>query len=321
MTSFADFASLEVLVDGERRAGVAAAIPVWDRGFLYGDGCFEGLRVRDSCLFRPHDHFARLHLSARALNIVLTHSTDDLIAMTANVLRANGLTDAHVRVILTRGEGVPGVDPRRAERPRLVVLAYPLPPLLGECPVDVVVSSVTRKAPKSVDAHIKSLNYLDAVLAKQQAITANAADAIMLDDTGVVADATGANVFVVRDRKVATPTTRAALPGITRLTVIELLAAHGIHVDERDVTWGELYAADECFLTGTATGIVAVRSIDGRVLSPAPGELTQRVAVAYAKATAVPELIVDLRVLPTESAPSVPNETEQRDRSSRRSHN
>lgn len=285
-----DYRALSVWVDGAVK--VEAEISVWDHGLLYGDGCFEGLRLREGLLFRPHDHLARLRRSARALALDLRYTDNDLLRAIAAVVSANALADAHVRIIVTRGGGSPGVDPRRAEHPVVIVMAYPFPPLLGEAPIDLIVSSIVRKAPLSVDGHIKSLNYLDAVLAKLQANAAGAGDAIMLDPTGVVAEATSTNVFVVLDGVVATPTTRSALPGVTRKTAIELLRSDGLTVVERDVTWGELYGADECFLTGSGAGIVSVASVDGRALPTAPGPVTERVRELYARVVRDPDYVV-----------------------------
>lgn len=290
-----EYAPLKVWVDGTLTAD--ATISVWDHGLLYGDGCFEGLRLRDGLLFRPQDHLARLRRSARALALEFGYPDRQLLEAIALTARANELADAHVRVVVTRGVGAPGLDPRRATQPTVFVMTYPFPPLLGENPVDLMVSSVVRKAPLSVDGHIKSLNYLDAILAKLQANAAGADDAFMLDSTGVVAEATSANVFVVLDDEIATPTTRSALPGITRKTVIELLRRDGRAVVEREITWGELYGVDECFLTGSGAGIVAVASIDGRSLPGAPGPLTIRIRELYAEAVRSPEFVVELDAL------------------------
>jgi branched-chain amino acid aminotransferase len=295
LTGFDDYAALTISIDGRLVRGADATVSAWDRGLLYGDGCFEGMRLRDDLLFRPNNHFHRLRRSARAL--ALTGLPDDasLLGLVSEVVRANGLHDAHVRILLTRGVGAPGLDPRRAERSSLLVYAYPFPPLLGDRPVHLLVSSIVRKAPRSIDAHVKSLNYLDSILAKQQANAAGLDDAVMLDDTGTVAEGTSTNIFVVHGGAVATPTTRAALPGITRRTVIEILRAADVEIIERDVTWGELYAADECFLTGSGAGIVAVASVDSRELPDPPGPVTQSVRHAYASAVCDPALTVDLR--------------------------
>jgi branched-chain amino acid aminotransferase len=173
-----DPSGLVVYVDGEYVEGTAASVPIWDHGFLYGDGIFEGMRLFDGSLFRPHDHFARLGRSARALDLELPLDGDGLLEVIREVVRRSNLRDAHVRPIVTRGVGAPGVDPARCPRPSLIVAAYPFPPLLGSDPIRVLISSVVRKAPRSVGAHVKSLNYLDSVLGKQQATAAGMQDAV-----------------------------------------------------------------------------------------------------------------------------------------------
>lgn len=282
---------LSVAIDGELRTGRDAALSVWDHGFLYGDGCFEGLRLFDGRFFRFADHLARLQRSVRILGIAHEVDVQSTYDVVCRVVVANELTDAHVRIIVTRGQGTPGIDPRVCPTPSVVVMAYPMPPLLGTDPVDLVVSSVRRKAPGSVDAQVKSLNYLDSVLAKQQANAAGAHDAVMLDDAHCVSEATGANLFVVRDGVLRTPTTRSALPGITRRTVLELTEAAGRRTEAVDLTVGDLYTADECFLTGSGAGIVPVGSVDGRRL-PSPRPVTEWVKEAYGAATHGTELTV-----------------------------
>jgi branched-chain amino acid aminotransferase len=282
-----DPAGLQVYCDGEWVDGPAASVSLWDHGFLYGDGVFEGLRVFDGALFRPRDHIARFERSARGMGMTVPLGADELLEVIRETVRRSGLRDAHVRPILTRGAGMPGVDPRGAERERLYVAAYPFPPLLGKEPLRLLVSSVVRKAPRSVGAHVKSLNYLDSVFAKQQATAAGMNDAVMLDHLGAVAECTGANLFVVIDGKLVTPTTRSALPGITRRTVLELF-----DVEERDLWPMELYVADSAFVTGSGAGIVEVAEVDGRRLPGSP--LVAEVLEAYRAATRDPRHRVDV---------------------------
>lgn len=266
MGSF-DVQALTVYLDGDYVSGEDARISVFDHGLLYGDGVFEGMRVFDGGLFRPHEHLVRLERSARAVGLELPLTAAELLDVIGEVVRRSGLRDAHVRPILTRGFGTPGLDPRSCPRPTLVVTAYPFPPMLGTDPLRLVVGSVVRKAPRSVGAHVKSLNYLDAILAKQQAHAAGVDDAVMLDVLGAVAECTSTNLFLVVDGELATPTTRAALPGITRRTVLEVAREQGVPVSERDIWPMELYAADAIFLTGSGAGIVAVREVDGRAVA------------------------------------------------------
>ncbi len=166
-----------------------------------------------------------------------------------------------------RGFGAPGLDPWRCEKPSLIVTAYPFPPMLGTDPLRLLIGSVVRKAPRSLGAHVKSLNYLDAIVAKQQAKAAGLDDAVMLDHLGAVAECSSTNLFLVADGVLVTPTTRAALPGITRCTVLELAEELRIPVEVRDVWPMELYVADAVFLTGSGAGIAAVGSIDGHAIA------------------------------------------------------
>lgn len=259
-----DPSGLSVYVDGEFVDGAQASVSVFDHGLLYGDGVFEGLRVFEGGLFRPRDHVARLRGSARSLMLDVPLADEELIEVALETVARCGLADAHVRIVLTRGFGTPGLDPWRCERPTLIVSAYPFPPLLGDQALRLMTSSVVRKAPRSVGAHVKSLNYLDAILAKQQARACDADDAIMLDSLGAVAECSATNLFLVMGDALVTPTTRAALPGITRRTLIEVATGLGLAVYERDIWPMELHLGEAAFVTGSAAGVVAVGEIDGR---------------------------------------------------------
>jgi branched-chain amino acid aminotransferase len=283
-----DASGLKVYVDGEYLAGTEARIPIWDHGLLYGDGIFEGMRVYDGALFRPRDHLERLARSARAIGLKLPLGADELLAVVGEVVSRSGLRNAHVRPIVTRGVGMPTMDPATCERPVQIVAAYPLPPILGTDPIRVLISAITRKAPRSIGAHVKSLNYLDAILAKQQAKAAGMQDAVMLDTFGAVAECTGANLFMVCDERLITPTTRAALPGITRRTVLELARETGIEVEERELWPAELSTADAVFLTGSGAGIVAVAEVDGHPIPTADDAITTALARGYRERTRDP---------------------------------
>jgi branched-chain amino acid aminotransferase len=292
-----DPAGLSVYVDGEYVDGSEARVPIWDHGLLYGDGIFEGMRLFDGALFRPRDHLARLRSSAQAIGLELPLDEDGLLAVIGQVVRRSGLRDAHVRPIVTRGVGMPGVDPARCERPSMIVAAYPFPPLLGSEPIRVLVSSIVRKAPRSVGAHVKSLNYLDAVLAKRQATAAGMQEAVMLDVLGAVAECSAANIFLVVDGGLVTPTTRSALPGITRRTVIELALERGLAVAERDVWPMELYTAEALFATGSGAGIVPIAEVDGVRLAPAGNPVVATVVEGYRERTRDPRYLVPVEGL------------------------
>jgi branched-chain amino acid aminotransferase len=287
-----DPSGLTVYVDGAYVDGADARLPIWDHGVLYGDGVFEGMRLFAGSLFRPRDHLARLAASAKGLGLELPLAGDELLAVICEVIARSQLEDAHVRPIVTRGFGLPGLDPTRCERSTLVVAAYPFPPLLGSDPISVLVSSVVRKAPRSVGGHVKSLNYVDAILAKQQANAAGMGDAIMLDHLGSVSECTTANVFAVFGDTLVTPTTRSALPGITRRTVIELARERGTPVEERDVWPMDLYTADAVFATGSGAGIVPIAEIDGVSISTAGNPVFGAVLEAYREATRDPRFLL-----------------------------
>ena len=270
-------------------------VSVWDHGFLYGDGVFEGIRIRDGRLYRPDLHLERLRDSAHILGIEMPYDDEALLAGTRETARANGLVDAHVRIIVARGVGLPGIDPSRCPRASVSILVYPFPPLLGTAPLRLITSSVARKAPRSLPARVKSLSYGDSVLAKLQANAAGASDAIMLDGGGLVAESTGANIFAVRDGVLRTPPTISALPGITRRTILELAEGHGIGTSVELLDPSDLVVADEAFLTGTGAGIVSIGSVDGRAIAHAPGPITEALAAAYRATWFDPSYTLDLR--------------------------
>jgi branched-chain amino acid aminotransferase len=256
-----DPSGLTAYVNGEYVDATRASVSIFDHGFLYGDGVFEGMRVFDGGLFRAELHMERLARSTRTIGLAMP---EDLLGIIGEVVRRSELTDAHVRPIVARGFGGPGIDPRSCPEPTVIVSAYPFPPFLGADPIRLVTSAVVRKAPRSLGAHVKSLNYLDAVVAKQQAVELGVHDAVMLDHLGAVAECTGANLFVIAGETLVTPTTRAALPGITRRTVLELAVELGIPAVERDIWPAELHCADGAFVCGSGAGIVPVGSFDGR---------------------------------------------------------
>jgi len=277
------FFDLYVYFDGRFLKGSDARIPVWDHALLYGDGVFEGIRAFDGKIFKLVEHIDRLYNSAKCIsleNIPLTK--DELKEAVIRTVRINNLRDAHIRPIITRGAGVPGIDPRRATRPSILVLAYPFAPTHGERPSRMITSTVRRKSPYSIDSRIKSLNYLDNILAKIQANAAGMDDAIMLDLSGFVAEGTGTNVFVVQEEEIFVPTTSASLQGITRATVTELCAKLGYRVSEQNLTIGDIYTASEAFLTGTGAGIHPIAEVDGRKIGlTVPGRITKQLMIEY----------------------------------------
>jgi len=279
-----DPSGLTAYVNGEYVSGGAASVSIFDHGFMYGDGVFEGMRLFGGGLFRPRDHLARLQRSARSVGIE-PPDAEALLAIICEVVRRSDLHDAHIRPIVTRGVGGPGIDPRSCEATSLIVSAYPFPPFLGAEPIRLMTSAIARKAPRSLGAHVKSLNYLDGIMAKQQAIACGMDDALMLDGSGAVAESTGANVFLIRDGALVTPTTRAALPGITRRTVLEIAREEGIPAVEQELFPMDFYCADGAFVCGSGAGIVPVGSLDGRSVVEPRHPLIERLQVLYRERT------------------------------------
>jgi len=276
------YGDLYVYIDGKFLKGAEARIPVYDHGLLYGDAVFEGIRVYDGKAFKLDEHLDRLYDSAKGLMISVPLTKDEIKQVIEKLLELNQLREAHARPIVTRGSGRTGINPDRATRPSVIVMAYPMQPLLGHKPVRLMISSIRRKSPYSIDGRIKSVNYVDSILAKLQATAAGADDAIMLDLSGFVAEVTTENIFVVRDERIFTPEITAALHGITRNTVMSEARRLGYEVVEKNLTYQELYTADEVFLTGTAAEIVPVGEIDGRVIGTGEvGPVTGRLMEAY----------------------------------------
>src|SRR4051794_33957048 len=291
-----DTTGLVAYVNGEYVPLERASVSIFDHGFLYGDGVFEGMRVFDGGLFRAPDHMARITRSARTIGLALPVDTDSIVEIIGEVVRRSDLRDAHVRPIITRGFGAPGIDPRLCPVPSLIISAYPFRPFLGADPIKLFTSAVVRKAPRSLGAHVKSLNYLDAIVAKQQAGELGMHDAVMLDSLGAVAECTGANLFIVVGDTLVTPTTRAALPGITRRTVLEIAAEQGIEAIERDVWPMELHCADGAFVCGSGAGIVPIGSFDGRPVTTPRHPLIERLQIAYRERTAAAEYRTELYI-------------------------
>jgi len=277
---------MKIYIDGELVAREDARISVFDHGLLYGDGVFEGLRIYRRRVFRMDTHLARLAASAHAIGLELPLTIPALAAAVAETVRANAQEDGYIRLIVTRGDGPLGLDPTTCARPRVIIIVADIavyPASLYEDGVRVI-TAATRQVPgASVDPRIKSLNYLKNVLARLEAHVAGAAEALMLNAEGFVAECTADNVFVVRDGVVRTPpATDGALDGITGAAVRELAEAAGLRWREERLGRYDLFTADECFLTGTGAELVPVIDLDGRRIgSGRPGAVTRRLAAAF----------------------------------------
>ncbi|PSR20005.1 MAG: branched-chain-amino-acid transaminase [Sulfobacillus acidophilus] len=272
---------LVIYANGQYMPSHEPVISIWDHGFLYGDGFFEGIRLFDGRIFKLAAHLDRFYQSAQFLCIDVPVDRDELQAIIVEVVRRNHLRDAHIRPIVTRGVGEPALGHIFDLTPSLFVLANPHPSP-ARLPLRCMISTVRRKAPASVDARVKSLNYLDSILARIQALAAGYDDAIMLDDRGLVAEGTGANLFLVDRGVLVTPTTEASLAGVTRQTVIEIAQEQGFAVVQRPVTPGDVYLADELFFTGTGQDIAPIGEVDRRRIGNGRmGAVTARVADRY----------------------------------------
>ncbi len=275
-----------VSIDGQLVPRAEAHVSVFDHGLLYGDGIFEGIRVYNRRIFRLDDHLARLEASAHAIALAVPMTRAALAAAVAAAVRANRQEEGYIRLVVTRGEGPLGLDPLTCTRPRVIIIVAPLAVYPAEHYASGirVVTAATRQVPAaSVDPRIKSLNYLKNVLARLEAHEAGAAEALMLNVEGFVAECTADNVFAVHDRTIATPpATEGALDGITRAVIRELALAAGLGWEERRLGRYDLFTADECFLTGTGAEIVPVVRLDGRQIGDGePGPITRELTRAF----------------------------------------
>ncbi len=267
-------------IDGEFYEKNEAKISVFDHGLLYGDGVFEGIRAYQGCLFRLRQHLDRLFDSAKYLNLKIPHSPDALVEIVKESCRRNDLRDAYVRLIVTRGVGDLGLAPWLCKQPTVICIADKIklyPQEDYENGLHIATASTRRMGSEMLNPRVKTLNYLNNVLAKIEANNANAPEALMLNDDGFVVEATGDNIFIVRHGALLTPPTWiGALRGITRDTVIEIAHSMEIPIREEPFTRYQIITADEAFLTGTAAEVIPVTRIDARNIGDGrPGLITR----------------------------------------------
>ncbi|MFO7956528.1 MAG: branched-chain-amino-acid transaminase [Candidatus Brocadiia bacterium] len=272
---------LKVYINGELHEKEDARISVYDHGLLYGDGVFEGIRAYKGKVFRERDHIDRLYDSARAIALDIPMDKDEMSRAIHTTLVANDLHDAYIRVVVTRGVGTLGLDPRKCTEPQVIIITDSITlyrPELYENGLEVVTVATVRNHPAALNPRIKSLNYLNNILAKVEGLQAGVSEALMLNSQGYVAECTGDNIFIVTDGTLVTPPVHAGiLAGITRQVVLELAEEAGIEAVERDMTRFDLYVADECFLTGTAAELIPVVRIDDRPIGTGePGPVTRK---------------------------------------------
>jgi branched-chain amino acid aminotransferase len=279
---------LKIWVDGQFYDKDAAKIGVYDHGLLYGDGVFEGIRVYGGKIFECDAHLRRLFDSARAIRLTPPLSVEQFKAAMQEAVLINKFSDCYIRLVITRGAGYLGLNPSRCPKPSVFIIADVIelyPPEMYEKGMSIITSTVVRTHPNSLSPRIKSLNYLNNILAKIEAADAGVPEAVMLNLEGNVAECTGDNIFIVRSGEVQTPSTAdGILEGITRAAILRLCGSLSIPCQEKRLQRHDLYIADECFLTGTAAEVVPVTRIDGRTIgSGAPGAITRRLMQAFIK--------------------------------------
>jgi branched-chain amino acid aminotransferase len=283
--------SLLVYMDGEYVPQEQAKVSVFDHGFLYGDGVFEGIRAYKGRVFKLEEHLARLYRSAKAIMLQIPLNQEEMREAVLESLRRNELSDAYIRLVVTRGKGDLGLDPRKCTGgPSIVIIADKIalyPQEMYEQGLEVITVVTRRNFPQAVNPAIKSLNYLNNIVAKLEVIQAHLLEGIMLSHEGYVAEATGDNVFIYQGGKLVTPPAHVGiLEGITRNAVMELAAELGIPTVEELFNQYEMYTADECFLTGTAAEIMPVVRVDGRVIGDGtPGPVTNRLIERFREET------------------------------------
>ncbi len=277
---------MKVYINGKLVDEKDAKISVFDHGLLYGDGVFEGIRAYNGRVFKLEDHVRRLFRSAKAIALDIQVPREDISAAVIETCNANGIRDGYIRLVVTRGVGTLGLNPYQCEHSQVIVIASAIqlyPVELYEEGLSIVTVGTMRNHAEAINPRIKSLNYLNNVLAKVEAINSGVMECIMLNPQGFVAEASGDNVFAVRDGVLTTPPCWCgALEGITRATVMELAAERGFTVREDVLTRYDLYTADEVFLTGTAAEIIGVTTIDRRSIGEGqPGPVTRELSERF----------------------------------------
>lgn len=284
---------MKVFLNGKIVDKDQAKISVFDHGFLYGDGVFEGIRVYSSLIFKLKEHVDRLYESAQSISLSIPISKKEMVAAIVDTLKANKLKDCYIRVIVSRGEGDLGLDPRKCKGNETIVVITDkitlYPKELYDIGMDIITVPTVRNIPEALNPQIKSLNYLNNILAKIEAVNSGYQEALMLDHLGYVAECTGDNIFAVKNGEIYTPPQcMGILRGITRDVVLEISKKLKIPTHEHVLTRHELFIGQECFLTGTAAEIVPVIKIDGRVIGDGkPGKLTKIIMKEFKKSTKV----------------------------------
>ena len=277
---------IKIYIDGQFYDEANAKISVFDHGLLYGDGIFEGIRAYNGRVFKLKEHIDRLFYSAKAILLSIPLSHEDVMKAVVDTCRQNGIRDGYIRLVVTRGPGGLGLNPNRCKKPCVIVIAdkiqlYPVE--MYERGLDIITVPTVRNLHSALNPAIKSLNYLNNILAKIEANNGGCEEAIMLNSEGYVSECTGDNIFIIKDGQMFTPPLSAgALYGITRGVVMDLARLSGMTVTEPNLTRYDLFNADECFLTGTGAELIPVVKIDGRIIGTGkPGTVTKDLVTKY----------------------------------------
>ena len=275
---------MKVYFNGQFVDESEARVSIFDHGLLYGDGIFEGIRAYSRRIFKLEEHMNRLYQSAKAIDLQIPLPIGEMTKKTVELCKLNNVSDAYLRPLITRGIGDMGLDPRKCGKPTTLIIAREMKPLLGEGELTLITSFWRRNSPDALNPNIKSLNYLNNILAKIEASRHGADDCVFLDREGYVSEGSAENIFAVKDTALITPPTLTNLRGITRATAIEMAAEKGYIVREENLSLFDLYNADEVFLCGTAAEIAPVTKIDGRTVGEGKmGDITHEIRVAYIK--------------------------------------
>jgi len=283
---------MKIYIDGKFYSEKNATVSVFDHGLLYGDGIFEGIRAYNGRVFKLKEHIDRLYYSAKAILLEIPITHEEMMKAVVDTCRANKLRECYIRLVVTRGPGGLGLNPKRCKKPVIIIIADKIqlyPPEYYQKGLEIITVPTVRNLHSAVNPAIKSLNYLNNILAKIEANNGGVEEAIMLNAEGYVAECTGDNIFLVKGNTLLTPPLSAgALYGITRGVVMELAAELGLKVSEPNLTRYDVFNADECFLTGTGAELIPVVKVDGRVIGTGkPGPYTKQLVERYHALTKV----------------------------------
>jgi branched-chain amino acid aminotransferase len=277
---------MKIYIDGQLLDEKDAKISVMDHGLLYGDGVFEGIRIYSGRVFRLTEHLKRLYSCARAICLTIPLSFEEMEKAVVDTVAANGLREGYIRLIVTRGAGPMGLNPNNCPHPSIVIIASNIklyPQEAYEHGLKLITCATRRPAPAALSPQVKSLNYLNNVMAKIECLQAGCDEGIMLNEQGYVAECTGDNVFIIKNGEVYTPTiSSGALDGITRRVVMGIIVEMGLRCHEVVMTRYDMYTADECFLTGTAAEALPAVTLDTRLIGTGkPGPITLKIIEAF----------------------------------------